>query len=84
MEHILEETKEYYRERASQYSDWTHRTSEWEQVEIEPEDSWFEDAQIVIKALESDRLTGDVLEIASGTGEWTEVLAKSAASVTSS
>ena len=81
-DHVLEETKEYYRQRASQYSDWSHRTDSWEQLDFAPDDSWFSEAQILIEALKSRRLTGDVLEIASGTGEWTDVLARTATSVT--
>jgi len=79
--HILEETKEYYRQRASQYFDWAHRTGEYEGGS-EPDASWFADAQTVIDALDSSRLVGDVLEIASGTGILTEELVKNAASVT--
>jgi len=78
---ILEQTKEYYRQRASQYSDWAYRTGEYEGGS-EPDMSFFADAKIVIDALESSRLVGDVLEIACGTGVWTEALVKSAASVT--
>jgi ubiquinone/menaquinone biosynthesis C-methylase UbiE len=37
---------------------------------------------VLIEALGSSRLSGNVLEIASGTGIWTEELLRSAASVT--
>ena len=77
----VEETKEYYRQRASEYSDWAHRTSQHEEG-AEPEAYWYNEARVLLEALASSGLLGDVLEIASGTGIWTEGLLRSAASVT--
>ena len=81
LDHTVEETKEYYRQRASRYSDWAHRTGQYEEG-VEPEASWFDEAMILIEALASSGLSGGVLEIASGTGIWTEELLRNAASVT--
>ena len=80
VDRVLEETKEYYRQRASQYSDWSRRTGVYEGGS-EPDASWFDEARILLDALEAERLQGNVLEIASGTGIWTEVLTRTASSV---
>ena len=81
MDRVLEETKEYYRQRASQYSDWSRRTGVYEGGS-EPDASWFDEARILLDALEAENLQGNVLEIASRTGIRTEVLVKIARSVT--
>jgi len=78
---VIDETKEYYRQRASQYSDWSRRTGNYEGGS-EPDESYFSEAKMLLDALDSNRLTGDVLEIASGTGIWTEALACHATSIT--
>jgi len=78
---VIEETKEYYRKRASQYWDWSHPTGEYE-GEAEPDKSVFDEAKILLAALGEARLSGNVLEIAGGTGIWTEALVKNAATVT--
>src|SRR6266700_3322426 len=81
MERVLEETKEYYRHRSSQYSDWSRRTGKYEGGS-EPDESYFNEARMLLDALDSNKLTGDVLEIASGTGIWTEALTRHATSIT--
>ncbi len=80
-DHVINETKEYYRQRASQYSDWSRRTGKYEGGS-EPDESFFSEAKMLLDALDSKRLTGNVLEIASGTGIWTEALARNATSIT--
>jgi SAM-dependent methyltransferase len=77
----LEETKEYYRQRASQFADWHRRTGEYEGGP--PLDqSYFDEAKVLFDALEGEHLTGNVLEIASGTGIWTEAVIKTASALT--
>ena len=80
VDHVLEETKEYYRQRASKYSDWAHRAGN--EGGSEPDASWFDETRTLLEVLESENLRGNVLEIASGTGIWTEVLVRTAGSVT--
>ena len=80
-DHVIDETKEYYRQRASQYSDWSRRTGKHEGGS-EPDESFFGEAKMLLDALDSEKLTGDVLEIASGTGIWTEALTRHATSIT--
>jgi ubiquinone/menaquinone biosynthesis C-methylase UbiE len=78
---ILEETKEYYRQRASQFADWHRHTGEYE--DGPPLDqSYFNEAKVLFDAVESEHLIGNVLEIASGTGIWTEAVIKTADALT--
>ena len=76
---ILEQTKEYYRQRAAQFADWNRGESDGGS---KPDSSVFEEAKILLDALQAENLKGAILEIASGTGIWTEALAKNASSVT--
>ena len=78
---LLEETKEYYRQRASQFADW-HRHSGTYEGGPPLDQSYFVEAKILFAALEANHLEGNVLEIASGTGIWTEAVVKTARTVT--
>lgn len=78
---IVEEQKDYYRARASEYDDWFYRRGRYD---FGPEHSqqWAHEAGMVRQALAQTDLTGHVLEIAAGTGIWTQELIKTAAQVT--
>ena len=78
---VLEETKEYYRQRASQFADWHRHTGPYEGGPA-LDQSYFDEAKILFDALEAENLRGDVLELASGTGIWTEAIAKTATKLT--
>lgn len=78
---MVEKTKEYYDQRAPHYFDWAHDTGDYE-GEAKPNPSWYAEARTVLDVLEASRLGGNVLEVACGTGILTEVLVKSAATVT--
>ena len=78
---LVEETKEYYRKRASQYFDWSRVTDEYE-GDSPPDPSFFDETKILLQAVDSAGLGGNILEIACGPGVWTEAVVKNAASVT--
>jgi ubiquinone/menaquinone biosynthesis C-methylase UbiE len=78
---ILEETKEYYRQRASQFVDWHRPTREYG-GDPALDQSYFDEAKVLFDALEGERITGNVLEIAAGTGIWTEAVIKTANALT--
>lgn len=77
----LQEMMAYYRERAQEYDEWFYRQGRYDRG---PESNarWFTEVDEVVAALEALRMGGDVLELAPGTGIWTERLARTAATVT--
>jgi len=79
---VIEETKEYYRQRAQQYSDWTHWTGNIDGQGSQPNESFYAEGRMLMEIFEKTKISGDVLEIACGTGILTETLVKSANSVT--
>ena len=78
---LLEETKEYYRQRASQFTDWHRNTGTYEGGPA-LDQSYFDESKILFDALQTENLQGNVLEIASGTGIWTEAIVRTANTLT--
>lgn len=78
---MLEETKEYYRQRASQFADWHRHTGPYEGGPA-LDQTYFDEARILFDVLEAENLQGNILEIASGTGIWTEAVVKTSTKVT--
>src|SRR5919108_840112 len=76
-EDILREQINYYRARAPEYDEWFLRQG---MCDLGPEwnEKWHDEVQIVAKALDVFGPTGRVLELACGTGWWTERLARHA------
>lgn len=81
MKRIVDETKEYYDQRAPRYFDWARDTGDYE-GEARPDPSWYQEAKTVLDALEAARLGANVLEVAAGTGILTEALTRKASTVT--
>jgi SAM-dependent methyltransferase len=78
---LLEEQARYYAERAEEYDDWFHRRGRYDRGE-EHNARWRAEAETVVRAIVNFAPAGRVLELASGTGLWTQHLARSADSVT--
>jgi ubiquinone/menaquinone biosynthesis C-methylase UbiE len=81
IEQLLTEQAHYYRKRAGEYDDWWFRRGRYDhgsQVNAR----WFADAAEVQGALDRFEPVGEVLELACGTGLWTERLVGHAACLT--
>ena len=78
---LLVEQAEYYRARAAEYDDWWRRVGRYDRGS-EATGRWRAEVAQVEAALEQAALTGDVLELACGTGWWTERLARTARTLT--
>lgn len=73
----LEEQKHYYRERAAEYDDWWQRRGRYDKGP-EFQKAWRDEAAEVVAGLDRFAPVGRVLEIAGGTGNWTQELARHA------
>ncbi|MGH2458769.1 MAG: class I SAM-dependent methyltransferase [Chloroflexota bacterium] len=78
---LLEEQIRYYRARAGEYDEWFLRQGRYDRGP-ELNRQWFDEVHEVVTALEAFAPTGRVLELAGGTGLWTERLARTAARLT--
>jgi 2-polyprenyl-3-methyl-5-hydroxy-6-metoxy-1,4-benzoquinol methylase len=78
---LLQEQIAYYRARAGEYDEWFLRKGRYDHGP-ELNQQWFDEAGQVAKAASAFAPTGHVLELACGTGLWTQHLARCAASVT--
>ncbi|HTA15522.1 MAG TPA: class I SAM-dependent methyltransferase [Solirubrobacteraceae bacterium] len=81
IERLLSEQSHYYRERAGEYDDWWLRRGRYDHGP-ESNGRWFADAAEAQAVLDRFAPTGEVLELACGTGLWTERLVDHADRVT--
>jgi len=72
---IIEEMKEYYCERANEYDDWYNRKNNYDKGE-ELNTLWFENLEI-LKSYCLNIKEHSILELAAGTGKWTQYLKES-------
>ena len=77
----LQEMMAYYRARAAEYDEWFYRRGRYDRSP-ETNARWFREVDEVLAALDAFAISGDVLELAPGTGIWTERLLRTAKSIT--
>jgi SAM-dependent methyltransferase len=80
-EELVAEQRTYYRARAPEYDEWWQRRGRYDRGSDLAEE-WDQQVAQVAAALEKFGATGDVLEMAGGTGWWTARLARTARHLT--
>ena len=78
---ILTEQIEYYEARAPEYDEWIDRRGHYDRGP-EANAKWHRELDEVRQRLVHANLTGDILEFAPGTGNWTEIVARTATTLT--
>jgi ubiquinone/menaquinone biosynthesis C-methylase UbiE len=78
---LLNEQIEYYRARAGEYDEWFFRHGRYDRGP-EINQRWFAEVEILRRELQKFKPEGDVLELACGTGIWTELLVQYASNIT--
>ena len=78
---LLAEQRAYYRARAPEYDEWWQRRGRYDRG-TDVAEEWDRQVKQVAAALDTFGATGDVLEMAGGTGWWTARLARTAGHLT--
>ncbi|MFN8457412.1 MAG: class I SAM-dependent methyltransferase [Anaerolineae bacterium] len=81
LQKVIDEQKAYYQARAQEYDEWFYRRGRYDHGP-EHTQQWEAEAAEVRQALAEINLTGQVLDVAAGTGIWTQELLKTAAHIT--
>ena len=78
---LVQQQIAYYRSRASEYDEWFFRQGRYDHGEALNK-QWFQEVEQVREHLEQFKPSGSVLELACGTGLWTQQLLKHARNIT--
>ena len=78
---ILDEMVEYYRARAPEYDEWWQRQGRYDRGPA-ANARWFAEIQEVLTDFDACGFTGAILELAPGTGNWTQQLLRTADTIT--
>jgi 2-polyprenyl-3-methyl-5-hydroxy-6-metoxy-1,4-benzoquinol methylase len=78
---ILQQQIAYYQARASEYDEWFLRQGRYDRG-TEMNSQWFQEVEQVRSALDQFKPYGQILEIACGTGLWTQRLSEQAEQIT--
>lgn len=73
IDNLLQEQIAYYRARAGEYDEWFYRTGRYDHGE-ELNQNWFNEVAVVKNALHQLKPVTNILELACGTGIWTQEL----------
>jgi demethylmenaquinone methyltransferase/2-methoxy-6-polyprenyl-1,4-benzoquinol methylase len=78
---FLTEQIEYYRARSNEYDEWFFRQGRYDHG-AENNQHWFNEIEVLRRAVDKFKPAGEVLELACGTGIWTQYLLQYAAQIT--
>ncbi len=72
-DNILEQQIQYYRARANEYDDWFYRKGRYDRG-TQNNQRWFNEVAVIKNTLHQIGVVDDILELACGTGIWTQEL----------